>query len=75
MLERKKLKSRSPVVFKWDIVELTFLIMAFLLLVLLDTWLCIKGAFWISSNSSFIQYCDSKVVALYPFASIFVYVL
>ena len=41
-----------------------------------------KVAYWISSNSSFIQYCDSNierfsiasplVIALNPFASIFV---
>ena len=42
----------------------------------------IKGAYWISSNSSFIhfslllfQLCDSKVVALNPLALFFVKVL
>ena len=31
------------------------------ILVHLNNSACVKGAYWISSNSSFIQYCDSNI--------------
>ena len=33
----------------------------FLILYVIKIYITIKGAYWISSNSSFIQYCDSNI--------------